>query len=228
MKILQIIAGLLLTVLLVLPGFAIAADLSSSTESSTDTKEQTTHHAITQHSKELFNAKASPVLGNKSGDVTIVEFLDYRCPHCQTMGIVLDNLIKKDPKLRVIIKELPIFGKESQYAAKAALAAGKQNKFAELHNAFLNSHGSLDADKINELATSVGIQVKKLESDIKNPSLDQQLTNNIKLAQALQIEGTPAFIIRNRAGDKVLLIPGATSQENLESMIGQMRSGTKS
>lgn len=194
----------------------------------TDKRQQNTEKAVAKHAKELFNAPGSPVLGNHQGDVTVVEFLDYRCPHCQTMGEVINNLIKKDPKLRVVIKELPIFGKESQYAAKAALAAANQNKFAALHEALLGNHGSLDEAKVKELAAAVGINVKKLEADMQNPSIDRQLSNNVGLAQDLQIEGTPAFVIKNRVGGKTLFVPGAASQESLQEMIGQTRSGIRS
>lgn len=193
-----------------------------------DKRQQNIENAVAKRSKELFNAPGSPVMGNRDGDVTVVEFLDYRCPHCQTMGEVINNLIKKDPKLRVVIKELPIFGKESQYAAKAALAAANQNKFAALHEALLNSHGSLDEAKVKELAAGVGINVKKLEADMQNPNIDRQLSNNVGLAQDLQIEGTPAFVIRNRVGGKTLFVPGAASQESLQEMIGQTRSGIRS
>ena len=194
----------------------------------TEKRQQSTEGAVSKHSKEVFNASGSPVLGNRNGDVTIVEFLDYRCPHCQTMGVVLDNLIKSDSKLRVVIKELPIFGKESQYAAKAALAAANQNKFAQLHNALLESHGSLDETKVKELASAVGINVKKLETDMQSPTIERQLSNNVGLAQDLQIEGTPAFVLKNHAGGKTLFVPGATSQENLQEMIGRLRSGIQS
>jgi protein-disulfide isomerase len=193
-----------------------------------DKRQQNTDNATNAHAKEIFNSPASPVLGNQAGDVTIVEFLDYRCPHCQTMGTVLDNLIKSDPKLRVVIKELPIFGKESQYAAKAALAAANQGKFPQLHAALLGNHGSLDEAKVKELAGAAGINIKKLETDLQNPGLDKQLSRNTALAQALQIEGTPAFVIKNRMGGKALFIPGAASQENLQEMIGRLRSGIRS
>jgi protein-disulfide isomerase len=191
-------------------------------------RQQGTDAVASKHARELFDAPNSPILGNRQGNVTIVEFLDYRCPHCQTMGLVIDNLIKNDSKLRVVIKELPIFGKESQYAAKAALSAAKQGKFAELHAAFLSNHGSLDESKIKELAQRLGITIKKLETDMQNPSIDKELSNNVELAQSLQIEGTPAFIIRNRVGGKTLFVPGAISQEDLQEMIERTRSGIRS
>ena len=191
-------------------------------------RQQNTENAVAKHSKEVFNAVESPVLGNPEGDVTVVEFLDYRCPHCQTMGEVINNLIKKDPKLRVVVKELAILGKESQYAAKAALAAAKQNKFAALHEAFLRNNAFLDETKVKKMAAGVGINLKKLEVDMQNSNIDRQLSNNLALAQDLQIEGTPAFLIKNRVGGKTLFLRGAASQESLQEMIGKTRSGIRS
>ena len=187
-------------------------------------KQKKTDNATVQYSKALVNNRNSPVLGNPNGDVSVVEFLDYRCSHCQEMGAVIDGLIKHDPKLRVVIKELPIFGNVSQYLAKFALASSKQAKFEAIHRAFLNNHDNLDEARAKELATAQGIDIKKLENDMQNISLDEQLSSNLELAKKLHIEGTPAFIIKSHKNEKTAFIPGAVTQSNLQDIIGQLRS----
>src|ERR1041385_4852832 len=89
----------------------------------------TAKKVVPQTAKALFNSSESPVAGNPNGDVTIVEFFDYECPHCKEMAPQVANMMQNDKNLKVIFKPLPIFGSMSVFAAKAGLAAAKQGKF---------------------------------------------------------------------------------------------------
>jgi protein-disulfide isomerase len=189
-------------------------------------KMQTTaRDAIGKNAKTLFNDPASPVMGNPNGDVTVVEFMDYQCGHCKEMAPILEGIIKKDPQVRVVFKELPIFGASSEYAAKAALAAQKQDKFAALHQALITSTGPLSNESVMQIAKSAGLNTEQLQQDMKDTAYDQQLQANMQLAQTLGLIGTPAFIIGNRDGSKNAFIPGATSAQNMQQLINQVRSG---
>lgn len=173
--------------------------------------------ALVEHRAELNNDPASPVAGNPKGDVTVVEFFDYRCPYCKTVSERLFNTVKADGNVRYVLKEFPILGPESVFASKAALAAVKQSKYLEFHQALMSTRGGLDQEAVMAVAKKVGLDVKKLREDMDGPDIAQSLERNLKLAQALKIDGTPAFVI----GDQI--IPGAVSTEALKSVIDQTR-----
>lgn len=186
-------------------------------------------NTITQNAAALFSSPASPVIGNPKGDIIIVEFMAYPCKHCQDMGPIIEKSIKADPNLAVVIKELPIFGAESEYAAKAALASQKQGKFLEFHRSLLSQAGPLNKAKIIKIALSVGLNIKKLKADMQDKMIEQQIKGTIHLAQQLAIAGTPAFIVSDRQGIQSTYIPGAISLEDLQKTIVRLRQqGNKS
>lgn len=176
--------------------------------------------AISQNKTALFDDAQSPSIGNVNAPVTVVEFFDYQCGHCRAMAPILEKLVGADNNLRVIFKELPIFGGQSQFAAKVALAASLQaNKYYTLHNLLLTSTDSLTKENVLGLARKAGLNMPLLEKDMESPAIDKQLQANFKLAQALKLAGTPTFVIGNKAQTKFRFIPGATSMENLQSEI---------
>jgi protein-disulfide isomerase len=180
--------------------------------------------AIKKNGKSLFNEPASPVLGNPKGNVTLVEFFDYQCNVCQRMAPTIDSLIQKNPNLRVELKQWPIFGATSEYAAKAALASVEQNKFSPFYQALITAKGRLDESRVLAMALKVGLNTEQLKKDMKNPSIDKELANNLKLAEAMRLAGTPAFIIAKTpngiyANAKTSFVPGGASESSLQELI---------
>jgi protein-disulfide isomerase len=171
----------------------------------------------------LFNQTADPVVGNPNGKVTLVEFFDYQCPHCVDMVPVLSALVKANPDLRIVYKEFPIRGASSQLAAKAALAANMQGKYLVLHDALMKASPNITEAKVFELAKSLGLDVVKLKADMSSAAVDQQIKANYKLAQDLQLVGTPAFFIaktnNNGSSDAIEFIPGQVDQQYLQTSI---------
>ncbi len=184
---------------------------------------QKAEKAISANGSALFDQK-DPIAGNPKGTVNVVEFFDYQCIHCKSMNVVVDNLIKQNKDLRVVFKEFPIFGANSQYAATAALASEKQGKYFEFHTALMKAQGQLSKDEVLKIAKTVGLNVEQLEKDMKDPQYEQQIKANYKLAQTLGLMGTPAFIIAQNpypADGKSVFIPGETSQESIQKAIEQ-------
>ena len=157
------------------------------------------------------------VQGNPNGDVTLVEFFDYRCPYCKEVEPSLDALLKEDGKLRIVYKEFPILGEASVYATHVALAAKKQGKYAEFHRAMMATKGNITDDTVLSVAASVGLDMTKLKADMAAPSTDKLIDKNYALADALAIQGTPAIIV----GDT--MIPGATDIDALRKDIAAQR-----
>lgn len=183
-----------------------------------------------KYADRIFRHSKDPVAGNPNGTVTLVEFSDYQCPHCVDMAPVVENAIKKNPNLRVVLKEFPIRGPLSETIAKAALASQKQGKYFEFHNALMSKKEAFSEDRIYETAKSVGLDVNKLKADMKDGNVAQQLKDNYKLAQDLQLMFTPVFFIAktnispSASADAVIFIPGGVSEEQLNEAIAKIGS----
>lgn len=172
--------------------------------------------AIASRRDEILNDPDSPVGGNATGDVTIVEFFDYRCPYCKQVVAPLAQLLKDDAKLRFVYKELPILGPDSVVAARAALAARKQNKYHDMHRALMATR-ALDEASILKIAGEQGLDVARLKSDMASAEIQRMLDRNLQLARALNINGTPAFVV----GD--IVVPGAVDLPTLKSLVTEAR-----
>lgn len=181
--------------------------------------------AITKNTNALLNSPNSPAFGSKKPTAVIVEFLDYQCGHCKSMSPVLSGLIKNDDKVRVVIKELPIFGDTSKMASQAVIAAANQNadKFVAFHEALLQTNEPLNEKNILELAKKAGLNVDKLKTDMASKKVNDQIEENFALARELGLRGTPAFIISNTDGSKTDFIAGGTSPEELAKRVAQIR-----
>lgn len=175
----------------------------------------------------LFNNSDSPVGLNPKGKITLVEFFDYQCQHCKDVTHMIQTLQKQNPELRVIYKELPIFGGQSLYAAKVALAAQQQQKYLPLHEALMKTTDPLDHTSILTLAEKVGLNKEQLKEAMKSKVIDKELKNNMELAQKLGITGTPSFILAESTNpgtnkEKTFFIPGATDKETLNNLIARV------
>lgn len=173
--------------------------------------------AIADRKADLERDPASPVWGNADGDVTLVEFFDYRCPYCKQVVPSVKALLAEDKQLRIVLKEFPVLGKESVAASRAALAAQRQGKYDAFHEALMSHRGQLTEDAVMRIAGSVGLDAEKLAADMSRPEIEAQLRKNYELAQALEIRGTPAFIIGGE------LIPGAVDVGTLRRKIAEAR-----
>lgn len=194
------------------------------------TAQQQAKSAIFDNAKQLFSGQLA-VAGNPKGQVTLVEFFDYQCIHCKKMAPTLDALIKKDHNLRVVYKEFPIFGKSSEVASQAALAAGMQGKYLDMHHALLNIDKRLDDKIIMDTAKSVGLDLSKLKKDMDSPEVAKQLEANRQLAEKMHLMGTPAFVVASTPAGQFnpksdpSFIPGAATQEALQDLIKKSANG---
>lgn len=173
--------------------------------------------AIVARRDELLHDASAPVGGNPEGNVTIVEFFDYRCPYCKEVEPSLEALIRQDPKLRIVYKEFPVLGEASVYATRMALAARAQGKYQQFHDAMMATKGEINAEVIQRVAKSVGVDVEKAKAAMTAPAIDALIKRNYALADALDINGTPAFIV----GDT--LVPGATDIARLRELVAAAR-----
>jgi len=145
----------------------------------------------------IFQSPHDYVLGNPKGDITVVEYFDYNCGWCKRALTEVVKLTQSDPKIRVVMKEFPIFGEDSEFAARAALASISQNKYWDFHLALMKAKRVTKANTLT-IAAGVGIDVAALEKEMNDPKYAQAIQENGRVAQALGMQGTPGFIIDNR------------------------------
>lgn len=182
------------------------------------TVEQTQVQAVLADSAgEVFHDPASPVGGNPEGDVTLVEFFDYNCPYCRRMAPVMADAEAADGQLRIVYKEFPILGPDSVFAAQAALAAHRQERYVAFHQALMGINGKVDKETVLATATELGLDLDRLRADMESLEIQSAIDRNLALAQALRINGTPGFVI----GGEILR--GATDLETLRSLIQRAR-----
>ena len=165
-------------------------------------EEKSIQHIIRARRDELQNDPNSAVGGNINGDVTVVEFFDYRCGVCKRAHLVVAKLIKQDQKIRYVYKEWPILGQQSVFAARAAIASRQQgdNKYLAFHNRMMETTEILNPRKVIEIASDIGLNIKKLRADMKAAEIGNIIQDNYRLAKALKLNGTPSFLI----GDTLL------------------------
>jgi len=168
---------------------------------------------------QLYNPAGNTVAGNPNGSITLVEFFDYNCPNCRDFQPKLERLIAKNPELRVVYKEYLLFGEPSVPATQAVLAANNQGKYLDLHKALLQATKPLEQDEVFTIAKNVNLDPMKLNADMRSSGVAQQIAANNTLAKNLGIQGTPTFIITNRAIGKNIQ-PGDVKQYMYEGNEG--------
>ena len=173
--------------------------------------------ALATHQQELLNDPASPVSGNPAGDVTVVEFFDYRCGYCKKAASALTQLQQSDARVRVVYKDFPILGEPSEWAAKAALASNLQGKHRAFHEALLAAKDDLTKEQLFHIAQDTGLDVTRLDRDLSRPEWQSTIERNRILAKTLGISGTPAFIVGND------LVPGAVDLKTLQELVAHKR-----
>ncbi len=179
-------------------------------------QQQRTQARTTADIGDVVDPENDPIAGDPDGSVTVVEFFDYHCPFCKRISRGMARLAEDDD-VRIVFKEFPVFGPESMFAARAALASRKQGLYHDFHLAMMQNRGRLNERIVMRLADRVGIDVDQLRDDMDAPEIDQALRANFQTAQQLGIRGTPSFII----GDEV--IPGAVDLNTMRRLIETKR-----
>ena len=173
--------------------------------------------AIAAHAEALFRDPADPSKGNPQGAVTVVEFFDPRCGYCKRMRPVVEELLRRQRDVRWVMKDLPILGPNSVLASRALLAAQRQGKYAELHDAVLKLREEPTEAVLRREAERLGLDWARLKRDMEDPAVQRRIEANTLLAQALQIQGTPAMVVGGT------LVPGAVDLASLERLVAEAR-----
>jgi len=182
-----------------------------------DKEAEASRAAVAANRKSLFNTMTDPQAGNLAGDVTLVEFYDPRCPYCRRVLAGIADLISKDKKLRLVYKDIPVLGPDSTLETKAILAAQRQGAYLKMQEALMSDPGKPTEAGIRAIAAKLGLDANKLVADMNGDAVSTRIKENMALARAMKVTGTPTFVI----GDTV--IPGAVQVSELEDQIAEAR-----
>ena len=164
-----------------------------------------------------------PALGNPDGDLTVVEYFDYQCPYCKKLAPEIAQVVREDGKIRLVLKDWPIFGAVSKSAAQLALAAKYQNKYQEAHDALIGVKEKLSDANISELLTKAGVDVEQAKQDLRahQKTIGEVLIHNNAQADAFGFQGTPGFIVG------FFRVPGMVEMKVLKQIIADARAAAK-
>ena len=179
--------------------------------------------AVANNAETIFNSNRQVVLGNPKGDVTMVEFFDYNCGFCKRAMADMLQLLKEDPKLRIVLKEFPVLGPGSIEAAKVAVAVRMQDKagkkYLDFHQKLLGGRGQADKARAVAVAKEVGMDMARLDKDMASEEIAASIDEGLKLAETLGLNGTPSYIV----GPDIVV--GAVGIDALRTKVAMARCG---
>ncbi|ABV74928.1 Thiol:disulfide interchange protein DsbA [Rickettsia akari str. Hartford] len=173
---------------------------------------------LKDHKLGIEDSTSFPIIGNKDGDVVIIAFYDYNCSYCKKGDIFINELLQNDPKVKVILRPLPILGDASEYLARIVLSVYKVNpsKFKAVHDELINIR-DVSNESIKELLTENGLNAMEIEEIADSNEIKDFITQNMKIARSLRIQGVPAYIIDSK------LIPGLIDFPQLLNIVKEIR-----
>ena len=177
--------------------------------------------ALATEREALLRNPADVVRGNPRGDVTVVEFFDVRCGYCRQIIPALNEMIRRDPQVRLVLKDLPILGPNSVLAARALIASQRQGKYGELHDALMALRGEIAEPQIRREAERLGLDWTRLRRDMDDAAVTARIDANLALARRIGVEGTPAMVIGDR------LVGGAIPVETLLQFVAEARAARR-
>lgn len=186
-----------------------------------EAKKQEIQKYLHANARKLFYDKNDGVLGNPAGKTSILVLNDYRCGFCTKARAIIDDVSKNNTDVRVVIKQLPILGPESKYAAKAATLAQQKNKFTTFNTKLNSQQKPLTVEKVNAVIKQAGMKEADMKS--QNDALDAVIRENYVHAQNLAVQGTPVVIIANSNLTKVEFIENVLDQKAIEAKIKEFQ-----
>jgi protein-disulfide isomerase len=182
-------------------------------------QQQRSKEAILARQADLLQDPTSPTAGPAAGiasdGAVIVFFFDYQCPHSKEASRTVMKLLSENPKLRVVFKEFPILGPESELAAKAALAAHNQGAYLRFHEALMATREPITPATVEQLGSWLGLDLAKLKADAESPEIRGIIERNYQLARALAFNSAPTFVVGSE------LVRGAADAATLQALIAK-------
>ena len=179
---------------------------------------------VARYAEELFAAPHDLIEGNPDGDITIVEFMDYRCSFCRRAAPEVTALLEADGNIRLVVKELPILGAQSTMASRFALSARyavDEEAYGLLHEALMTMRADVTEASLVRLADDLGYDGMEILAGMEDPRIDDVIEANYALAQAMQISGTPTFVMGRQ------LVRGFLPEDAMAALIAEERAALR-
>ncbi len=177
---------------------------------------------LEQNAEELYRSSADWVGGNPDGDVTLVEFMDYRCGYCRQAFTEVDNMVKADGNVRFVLKELPILGPQSVTASRFALSVKNiagDDAYKAVHDAFFTLRGEINDGTLERIAAEVGADWAAVKAGMNSDDITNIIAANQQLAAALRVQGTPTFVIDSQ------ILRGYVPEDAMAQIVAAERKG---
>ena len=179
--------------------------------------------ALVQNNAEaLFNATTDWVGGNKDGDITIVEFMDYRCGYCKKANAEIAELVKSDGNIRFILKEYPILGEQSDLASRFAVAVhqiGGDAAYMTAHETLMVMRADITVPALDKISKDLGLDPAAVNARMQSPEVTSVIAANRALGTAMQINGTPTFVVQKT------LLRGYLPLDGMREVVAEERKG---
>ena len=175
---------------------------------------------VSQHADALFDDGFSYVGGNPDGDVTLVEFMDYRCGFCKRAFGEVEKLLENDGNIRFVVKEFPILGEQSVLASRFAIATKQVeggDAYKQMHDALMEYQGNITLPALRRLADTFGFDAETIESRMNDESITAEIRATRELAQQLRISGTPTFVLEDE------MLRGFLPADQMQQLVDEKR-----
>lgn len=175
---------------------------------------------VARNQAELFDDGYSWVGGNPEGDITLVEFMDYRCGYCRRAVPEVEKLLKADGNIRLVVKEFPILGEASMQSSRFAIAVKQlegADAYKQAHDALIEFKGDVSDVTLRRLADGLGLDSDAIFAQMNAPEVTQEIAQTRELAQRLKIQGTPTFVLEDE------LLRGFLPADQMEILVDEKR-----
>ncbi len=177
---------------------------------------------ITAHAALIFDDGFSWIGGNPQGDLTVVEFVDYRCAYCRRAFPEVHELIATDGNIRYILKEFPILGEQSTLAARFAIAVRQVSgaeAYKDAHDRLMTMRNAVDQASLNRIAVDLGLDPAAILARMTSDAVDRELAANRDLGRKLEINGTPSFVFQSE------MLRGYVPLDGMREIVARLRGG---
>jgi protein-disulfide isomerase len=155
--------------------------------------------------------------GAKDGDVTLVEFFDFNCPFCRQSSADVERLLSEDPKLRIVFRDMPVLGPDSERFAMASLSAAQQGRYVKFYRTVFQGQGALTQERLIRSVRGAGLNEGRVANDLSSKAIREELEKNVELGRALGLTGTPSYVIGNQ------ILSGAVGYDALKQAVADAR-----
>lgn len=184
-------------------------------------QEQEVERLLASNREAIERPFAGAWTGADDGDVVLVEFFDFNCPFCRQGSADVERLLAEDPKLKVVFRDMPVLGPESDRFARASLSAAEQGRYIQFYNSVFQGQGPLSQERLIRTVRAAGLNEGKVASGLNSRAYEQEIESNLALARALGLTGTPSYIIGNQ------ILSGAVGYDTLKEAIAKARANSE-